>query len=280
VTPRHFTIAPGQSQALKINLTAAQGAAQHQPLAIVLKNGQDGRTVTIAVALRNPGIEAAPDVIEIPAPAADGHQPVTATVNGTVHPTGFGLATPQVRTGLQTVSPEFPELQSYTLPLTLAKDTQMLAAKTTSHDPAAPKLLTRIFRDVDGDGRWTPIDQNDEVSLPQDFDGPVDEADAIRLAAGKYLVQINAIEPYPKSIGFDLRTWVVDDPAPDDPQPAPGLVVDGDVDFLAPAQEHAFDVRFNGIEGTEPLRGLIEWDGAGDGNVLARSVVRVTPGQN
>jgi hypothetical protein len=155
----------------------------------------------------------------------------------------------------------------------------MLAARVTSHDAGAPRLLTRIYRDVDGDGRWTPIDQTDDVSLPVDFDGPLDEADAVRLPAGRYLVQVNAIEPYEQSIEFDLRTWRVDDPAPDDPQPAPGLVADGDVDFLSPAPPHAFGVRFDGVGGTESLRGMIEWDGAGDGNVLARSIVRVTPGQ-
>ncbi len=111
------------------------------------------------------------------------------------------------------------------------------------------------------------------------FDGEIDEADALRLPAGSYLVQVNAIEPYDTSIEFDLRTWLVDDPRPDDPQPRPGLVAGGDVDVLAPAQEHAFDVRFSGVGGTESLRGLIEWDGAREGNVLARSIVRVTPGQ-
>jgi subtilisin family serine protease len=279
VTPQRFTVAPGQSQALKLDLTAAEGAAKHQALTVVLRNGQTGRTVSIPVALKNPGIRDAPQFVDIPAPAADGHQEVTATVNGTVHPTAFGLAAPEVRADLHTVSPEFPDLQQYTLPVTLAKDTQMLAAKVTSHDAAAPRLLTRIYRDVDGDGRWTPVDQNDDVSLPVPFDGPIEEADAIRLPAGKYLVQVNAVDVHAQPIAFDLRTWQVDDPAPDDPQPAPGLVADGDVDFLSPAQEHAFDVRFNGVGGTESLRGLIEWDGAGDGNVLARSIVRVTPGQ-
>jgi subtilisin family serine protease len=228
VTPQRFTIAPGQSQALKIDVTAAEGAAKHQAFAIVLRNGQTGRTVTIPVALKNPGIEDAPRFVDIPAPASDGHQEVTATVSGTVHPTAFGLAAPQVREALHTVSPEFPGLQQYTLPVTLESDAQMLAARVTSHDAAAPRLLTRIYRDVDGDGRWTPIDQNDDVSLPVDFDGPLDEADAVRLPAGRYLVQVNAIEPYEQSIEFDLRTWRVDDPASDDPQPAPGLVADGD----------------------------------------------------
>jgi subtilisin family serine protease len=277
VAPQRFAIAAGQSQTLKIDVGAFEGAPRPQPLTVVLRNGQNGRTVSIPVVLTNPGIEAAPGIVDVAAPGPEADRPVTATVNGTVHPAGYGLAAPQVRSGLQTRSPEFADLQEYTLPITLAGPTQLLAAQVTAHDAAAPRLLTRIYRDVDGDGRWTPVDQNDEVSLPTDWEGPIDEADAVRLPAGKYLVQINAVEPYASSIAFDLRTWRVDDPRPDDPAPAPGLVVDGDVDAVSPTRQHTFHVRVSGVGGSEPLRGLVEWNGAGGGNVLARSVVRVAP---
>jgi subtilisin family serine protease len=279
VTPQRFTIAPGQSRALTIDVSDTEGAIAARGLTIVLHNGQDGRTLSIPVTLRNPGIKDAPAVIDVPADAGDGSQPVTATVNGTVHPTAFGLAAPEVRTGLATQANEFPDVQEFTLPVTLTRATQLFAAKVTSHDEAAPRLLTRIYRDVDGDGRWTPIDQGDDVSLPQDFEGAIDEADAARLPAGKYLVQVNAIDPHDSPIPFDLRTWQVDDPQPDDPQPAPGIVAGGDVDFVSPLQERTFDLRYSGVTGSESLRGLVEWNGAGDANVLARSVVRVTPGQ-
>jgi subtilisin family serine protease len=277
VTPQRFTVAPGQSQTLTIDVGAFEGARGPQALTVVLRNGQNGRTVSIPAALTNPGIEDAPGIVDIAATGADADQPVTATVSGTVHATGLGLAAPQVRSGLQTESPEFADLQQYTLPVTLTAETQLLAAKVTAHDAAAPRLLTRIYRDVDGDGRWTPVDQNDEVSLPVAWEGPLDEADAVRLPAGKYLVQVNAVEPYGSAIPFDLRTWQVDDPRPDDPAPAPGIVVDGDVDAVSPAREHTFHLRVSGVGGSEPLRGLVEWNGSGDRNVLARSVVRVTP---
>jgi len=281
VSPQRFTVGPGQSQALTIDLAAFEGAPQPQALSVVLTNGQTGRKVTLPVAITNPGIEGVPSTIDVTASAADGVQPVTAKVIGTVHPTGLGLAAPQVRTGLRTRSLDIGGVQEYTHPVTLTQPTQLLAAKVTARDPAAPRLLTRIYRDVDGDGRFAPVDQNDEVSRPVVWDGPLDEADAIRLPAGKYLVQVQAVEPHDTSIAFDLRTWQVDDPRPDDPAPAPGLVATGDTDRLWPAQEHTFDVRFDGVEGTESLRGLLEWNGTDDGdanaNVLARSVVRVTP---
>jgi len=140
-------------------------------------------------------------------------------------------------------------------------------------------MATNVYRDVDGDGRFTPTDQGDQVSIQHQYPGPQDEADAPRLPAGKYLVQVNVPEPHDRTVTFDLRTWTVDDPKPDDPQPAPGLVADGDVDGVWPAAEHAFPMRWNGAAGDESLRGLVEWQGAGDGNVLARSVVRLTPEQ-
>jgi hypothetical protein len=39
----------------------------------------------------------------------------------------------------------------------------------------------------------------------------------------------------------------------------------------------SFPLRWNGVGGDESLRGLAEWDGAGDGNVQATLVVRLTP---
>ncbi|MDX6678738.1 MAG: hypothetical protein QOE31_2790, partial [Solirubrobacteraceae bacterium] len=278
VSPARFTIAPGQSKALQISVTATEGAPQPQATSVVLRNDQNKHTVTIPVAVRNPGIDDPPTFVDVPAPGPDGEHSVIATVNGTVHPTGFGLAVPEVQTGLQTRSPEFPGEQSYTLPITLTKDTQLLAAKATSHDAAAPRLLTRVYRDVDLDGRWSPVDYGGEVSLRHDWSGPpVDEADAVRVPAGRYLVQVNVTDIYDQSVPFDLRIWQVDDAAPDDPQPAPGLVVDGDVNSVSPAREQTFSLRYSGAGGSESLRGMIEWAGAGDANVLARSIVRVDP---
>jgi hypothetical protein len=277
VSPARFTIAPGQSQALQISVMTAQGAPQPQAQSVVLRNDQNGRTVTIPVAVKNPGIDDPPAIIDVPAPGPDGEQPLTATVNGTVHPTGFGLVAPQVLAGLQTEAGPNPGEQGYTLPITLTKETQLLAAKATSHDAAAPPFLTRIYRDVDGDGRWGPVKYGDMVSLPIDWSGVFDEADAFRLPAGSYFVLVNPIDFYYEPIPFDLRIWTVDDPRPDDPQPAPGLAIDGDVEYVSPAQQHTFGLHYTGAGGSESLRGMIEWDGAGDANVLARSIVRVDP---
>jgi subtilisin family serine protease len=276
VSPRRFTIAPGQSQALSIDLTDAEGARDYRPLSIVLRNGQDGRTVRLPVAMHDPGVTGAPETIKVDGAPADGEQAVSATVAGTVHPVAYGLAAPEVRRGLQTTAPDFPDLQEYTLPVTLDKPTPLLAAKATATDGTA--LAAGIYRDVDGDGRYTVTDQNDRLSPTSPDPAEWNEADATRLPAGKYLVSVWVPEPHDASVPFDLRTWTVDDPQPDDPRPAPGLVAGGDVDRVWPAAPHSFPLRWNGVTGTESLRGLVEWDGAGDGNVLDTSVVRLTPG--
>jgi hypothetical protein len=160
--------------------------------------------------------------------------------------------------------------------VTLDKSTPLLAAQATATDGTA--LAAGIYRDVDGDGRYTVTDQNDRVSPTSPDPAEWNEADATRLPAGKYLVSVWVPEPHDASVPFDLRTWTVDDPQPDDPQPAPGLVADGDVDRVWPAAPHSFPLRWSGVTGSEPLRGLVEWNGAGDGNVLDTSVVRLAPG--
>src|SRR5262249_45833332 len=96
VTPRRFTIAPGQSQALQVDITDAEGAQAYRSLSIVLKNGQDGRTVRIPVALHDPGVTGAPPTIAVDDAAGDGSQTIIATVAGTGHPVGYRLAAPPV----------------------------------------------------------------------------------------------------------------------------------------------------------------------------------------
>jgi hypothetical protein len=124
--------------------------------------------------------------------------------------------------------------------------------------------------------RWSLRDDGAQVSPEPDFEHfPQHEADAFDLPAGKYLIWIVA-EPHEPTITFDLRTWAVDDPKPDDPEPAPGLVADGDL-FAFEAIDHDFPLSWHAVTGSEPLRGLVAGQGNGEGNVLARSIVRLTP---
>jgi hypothetical protein len=229
--------------------------------------------VRVPVSLNNPGIVDPPPTIDVDAATADGSKAVEAVASGHVEGVAHGLAAPVVQRGLKTTTPEYDDLQELTIPMTLERATPLLAVQATALD--GPGLAVNIYRDVDRDGRWTPVDYSGQVELDRPYPGPQNEADAPRLAPGPYLVQINAIEPYDKTVTFDLRTWNVDDPTPDDPQPAPGIVLDGDGDNL-PGDSHEFDLRWNGVSGTEPLRGIVEWLGDGEDNVLARSVVRVS----
>ena len=77
---------------------------------------------------------------------------------------------------------------------------------------------------------------------------------------------------------FDLRTWLVADPRPDDPAPSPGLVVEGDLQSAFPAEPRPFVLGWSGVGGEEPLRGLVTWhEGRGGGEPLATTTVEVRP---
>jgi subtilisin family serine protease len=275
VSPAHFAISPGQSQALHIEAAAFEGAPEFQTAHVTLTD-TSGHTARIPVSLDNPGVQGAPEAIDVANAPAAGSQTVTATAAGTVRPVGFGLAKPQVRRGLKTIQPELPDRQEYQQAITLDKPTPLLAVDVEA--PEKAEVQTRIYRDVDGDGRWTPVDYGDQVSPEPDFEHfPQHEADATDLPAGKYVIWIVA-EPHDGTITFDLRTWTVDDPKPDDPEPAPGLVAGGDVSAFSPVK-HDFPLSWSGVTGSEPLRGVVEWRGHDDGTVLARSIVRLTPAQ-
>jgi hypothetical protein len=119
VSPRTFTIAPGQRQALTIDVSAYEGAEDPQSFAIVLTDRQTGRKVRMPIAIDNPGIVDPPATVDVDATAPNGSQPLTATIAGPVAGVGLGLAAPEVRTDQQTAAPEFPDLQEYILPVTL-----------------------------------------------------------------------------------------------------------------------------------------------------------------
>jgi hypothetical protein len=75
-------------------------------------------------------------------------------------------------------------------------------------------------------------------------------------AAGDYIVDVIGISPEP--FRLDLSTRLVQDPKANDPTPAPDIAVEGDTTQW-PAAKHTFNVRWNGVTGPEPLRGVIAW---------------------
>ena len=100
------------------------------------------------------------------------------------------------------------------------------------------------------------------------------------MPAGDYLVGIFGPFGEP-AVRFDLRTWTVRDPEPDDPDPAPGVVAGGDPLDSEPqdTKELPLKLRWNGVDGEEPLRGIVDWR-AGEtpaGEPLGASLVEVTP---
>lgn len=121
---------------------------------------------------------------------------------------------------------------------------------------------------MDEDGRLSASDEIVTRSATPDPTSIVDPE------PGKYLIWFQSLSlPDGGHVRFDLRTWLVRDAEPDDPDPAPGLVLDGDPQHAYPATERPFQLRWSGVSGSEPLRGLVTWY---DGDRrLANSIVEI-----
>lgn len=80
-----------------------------------------------------------------------------------------------------------------------------------------------------------------------------------------------------QAVAVPTSTWLVADPKPDDPEPAPGLVAEGDPFAVYPGAKRTVRLRWTGADGDRPLRGIVAWRGSGE-KELATSIVDVYPG--
>ncbi len=270
VRPRRFVLAAGARRRVRITVAGAAGAPAHQDAAVVLRRA-DGREARLPVAVRNPGVVDAPPLVEVATAAADGTRTLDVTVSGEVSAVGHGLAAPRVDLGLVADRLELEGVWGWTRTIDVPEGAALLSARVS---PAAAdgQVFVDLWRDADGDGR---LSAGDVPAAPWSPD-PADERAALP-RAGRHFVNVVAFGEQPPR--FDLRTWLVADPRPDDPSPAPGLWVDLDPQAAFPAQPRAFALRWSGAGGGEPLRGVVTWHegAAGEDDVLATSQVEVTP---
>ena len=133
-----------------------------------------------------------------------------------------------------------------------------------------------LWRDLDGNG---VVDPADPPAEGVDFDRTdYTRVDVISPPPGTYVLSVSGSSEVP--VTFDLSTWTVADPQPDDPALGPGIVLGGDPQQAFPAAKRTFDLRWSGIGGTDELRGIVLWydgDRADPAKLLASSVVEVTP---
>ncbi len=268
VTPNRFTLAPGQSQTLTIELAAFNGTREFRPGAVVLHDTVSGRDTRLPLAIRDPGVFDPPAQLALDAGAADGAKGLDVRIAGQVSALGYGLAAPEVEHGVPADHAEAAGfLYSHWKLVHVPAGTSLLSVQGSWPD-SLEAGFAGIYRDGDHDGRFSVADED----VGTFSDGDPGRSDVVRPPAGDYIVRVGGISPAPFDI--DLSTWLVTDPQPDDPAPAPGLVVDGDASVW-PAGQHTFTARWNGVSGDQPLRGVIAWvDGD---HPLADTVVQVAP---
>ena len=240
-----------------------------------MTNVQTGREVRMPLSIRNPGIADQPKRIEIAADAAAGSRPVTAKISATVSGVAHGLAAPQTRE-VTTSDDQYPGHQEVTIPVEIAPGTALYSAQLKVRDVEPEFLNLMLWQDSDEDGILDPTEQPAEgVDFTRtDYK----RVDVIQPPPGKYLLSASGAGDVAAT--FDLSSWSVADPRPDDPAPAPGIVLGGDPQRAFPAAERTFDLRYAGVGGSQPLRGIVLWyDGerADPARLLGSSVVEVTP---
>jgi hypothetical protein len=221
------------------------------------------------VSVRNPGIVDPPKLIAVDSAAPEGSKDVDVTVAGTVSAVAHGLARPQAH-DLQTHA-DFGS-QVAELSVDVPAGTPLLSAQIPADLPGEWQNVF-IVRDLDGDGRAdeTEPDVGERVQ-----EGNFLRSDAIEPEPGKYVIFVR-IDALDQPITVRTSTWLVDDPHPDDPEPAPGLVAGGDPFQVYPGDKRTVHLSWNGVDGDQPLRGVVAWRGSGDAE-LATSVVDVNPG--
>lgn len=275
VTPARFTVAPGARQRLSVAVAAPLGSRAFGDRTIVLRDAATGRQLRIPVAARNPGIVDPPARVRIEQADRSGERTVTARISGTVAGVAHGLIAPTVDRDQVTDSVPDAGVEEHQARMTVPPGTALLRTRMATHEPRPDYAAHFLYRDTDEDGRWSPsdirvagvfADQDAELAWP---------------VPGRYVVLTQTSMPDDGShVRFDRRTWIVDDPRPNDPQPEPGLTVAGDPAHAEGPAERSFPLRWNGVGGDEPLLGLVSWHAGDDRDPtrrLAESVVEVEP---
>jgi subtilisin family serine protease len=261
--PSRFTLGPGQRKTVRFQVVITRATAGLRGLAITARNQSTGRVTRVPIAARNPGIVDPPGLIRIPDAAAEGERDVEVTVSRTVSAEAHGLARADVKRDLTLE----PDGDSYALwmPLKIAEDRRAVLLQG-----GAALSGVALYRDGDGNGKRSQEDEYLPPSVPGLEPGEYARLD---VPAGDYLVGAFSRDT---PVRFDLRTWLVDEPAPDDPE----LVAAGDPLDSAPAweAERTLKLRWSGAEDPEPLRGVVLWHAGptpSEGERLGASVVEV-----
>lgn len=304
VTPASFDIVPGKAQTVTIGFgTGSAPPGAYVFGALVLNDAATGRTVRLPLSVR-PVQVAVAEALDVVTDQAAGTMelPVGSGYDGQLSALGWGLAPPAVQPG-QTIGVGVGAKRHQPSPgvdvfdVTVAPGTQLLAgrignadgggAPLTPGDAAAADLDFFLLFDDEGDG----FDDGDAEPVAESADGDAEEAIALlRPRPGTYRFSVVGFRVGEPTSTYDFASWVLADPAPDDPATpagAPGIAVRGDPVAVARGEEAAVTLEWSGVGDNGTYLGLVTWH---DGTVpdpakpvavsvlrLARSPAGTTP---
>jgi hypothetical protein len=265
VEPAQFSIEPGASTTVRFTFTRAGApAARYAFGAVVLTNEADGRTVRLPVVLRPEEIEPAERLaFGVVQPAGQAPLRVQTGYDGALSARGFGLAAPQTIRD-QTVE-WIEDLEDTVEPgpgvavfdVEVPAGAQALAAETggaSLTDPFAD-LDLHLAYDDEGDGFQVDdlIDFSERLGSAESILWLAPEAGAYRFVVRAFEADVSAT--------FDLTTWLIDDPAPDDlSAPAgPGFAVTGDPATVVSGGGAEFQMEWQGLEDPGVYLGLVTY---------------------
>jgi hypothetical protein len=276
LNPTSFDIAPGQSQPVTLGFTAAEAPPDIYVFgALVLTEAATGRTLRLPISVR-PVQLSVPDSLDLATDQPEGNRPVAVRsgYDGELSALGWGLATPASHPG-QTIGlgegaeRHQPSAGVNVFDVNVPPGTQLLAGRVGNADgggPAGPDgkppvdLDLFLLYDDEGDG----FDAADGAQpVAQSADPDADEAiTIIRPRPGAYRFSVVGYRVAEPTSSYDFTTWLLADPAPDDPAvPAggPGVAVGGDPVAVGRGAEVALPLDWSGLTTDGTYLGLVTW---------------------
>src|SRR4051794_2308253 len=225
-----FTIKPGQTQALTVNLTRTTAPLNAYVSGALVLTDQSGRVLRVPISVK-PIQLASPTRVQVSTAAASGSSTyqVKPGYSGQLSALGWGVAAPTVyagkkvsaTTGNPDPSGKDPGTQLY--PLTVPNGAQLLSARLSNVDngSATTDIDLFVYRDADGDGNFS----NATLVGASSSSGSAEDVTLPLPAGGSYAVAVVGWKTVAGGSTYDLSTWVVNDASPDDPSNTPGISV-------------------------------------------------------
>jgi hypothetical protein len=177
-------------------------------------------------------------------------------------------------TGNPNLSGTDPGTQLY--PVTVPAGSQLLATRLSNVDGGDPNtdLDLFVFFDPNGDGNYADaklVDASASGSSAEEVVVPFPDA-------GKYVVAVVGFTTAEPDSVYDVTNWVATDAQPDNPAPAPGIVLSGDPVNATTGANVPLTLQWSGVDTPGTYLGVVTYhQGATptDANEIGMSLVEL-----